>query len=155
MSCTHSCGGCCCRQTPCAAALSAPERALLQEFAQMPFLPLARFMLASSHGHHALSVALAPVYLHQPDEPLDAIKRTGALLLTLQDKGLIRLDYDIPLQGYDDQTYRCSAAFRQLKEAVEEGGRKPGFLFDRAVLELGSMALTALGCDTVEELSFL
>ena len=63
----------------------------------------------------------------------------------LEDKGLITLDYDIPITGYDYAGYRESALFIQLEKAAREGGDKPGFLFDLPVMEGGSMALTEAG----------
>ena len=79
-----SCGGCARELT-----LSQPELDFLMKFAQIPFLPVARKM-----GD------LEPVYL-EPDAPEDA----GLILQCLEKKGLISLDYDQPLKGFDDSAY--------------------------------------------------
>lgn len=154
MCCHNGCGGCCRHSSP-TPPLTEAEHALLQEFAQLPFLPLAQFILASSRSPHARSVALSPVYLRDEADSLEQIKATGALLLSLEEKGLVSLDFDLPLQGFNYASYHSCPAFRQLEEAVQEGSRRADFLFNQALLETGSMALTALGCEVVEDLAFL
>ena len=79
-----SCGGCARELT-----ISRQELDFLMRFAQIPFLPVARKM-----GD------LEPVYL-EADAPEDA----GLILQTLEKKGLISLDYDKPLKGFDDSAY--------------------------------------------------
>ena len=71
--------------------LSSQELDFLMKFAQIPFLPVARKM-----GD------LEPVYL-EPDAPEDA----GLILQCLEKKGLISLDYDKPLKGFDDSAYEA------------------------------------------------
>ena len=79
-----SCGGCARELT-----LSRQELDFLMKFAQIPFLPVARKM-----GD------LEPVYL-EADAPEDV----GLILQCLEKKGLISLDYDQPLKGFDDSAY--------------------------------------------------
>ena len=79
-----SCGGCARELT-----LSEQEMNFLLKFAQIPFLPVARKM-----GD------LEPVYL-EADAPADA----SLILQCLEKKGLISLDYDKPLKGFDDSAY--------------------------------------------------
>lgn len=73
---------------------------------------------------------------------MEAIKARGAILMSLEQKGLITLDYDIPISGYDYQGYKDSVVFKQLEKAAAEAKGQQGFLFDIAAMELGSMALT-------------
>ena len=81
-----SCGGCARELT-----LTEQEIRFLQKFAQIPFLPVARKM-----GD------LEPVYLEDREET----KETYSLILQiLEKKGLISLDYDKPLKGFDDSAY--------------------------------------------------
>ena len=89
MACNGNCEGCggCARELP----LSSQELDFLMKFAQIPFLPVARKM-----GD------LEPVYL-EPDAPEDA----GLILQCLEKKGLISLDYDKPLKGFDDSAYEA------------------------------------------------
>lgn len=148
----HGCcghGGHCCR-THQAISITREERAFLMRLAQIPFLPLARFILVSSRSSHIQVTALAPVHLTASDQSLEQIRKTGTILLGLEHKGLISLDYDQPLQGCDYAEYRDSGAYRFLQESVREGCKKENFLFDQARLELGSIALTALGRRLVE-----
>ena len=81
-----SCGGCARELT-----LSRQELDFLMKFAQIPFLPVARKM-----GD------LEPVYLEA-----DAPENAGLILQCLEKKGLISLDYDMPLKGFDDSAYEA------------------------------------------------
>lgn len=146
------CGGHCCRRGQQTIELTQREHAFLMCLAQIPFLPLARFVLASSQAEHVGAIALAPVYLVDRDETLERVKQTGAVLLALQEKGLVSLDYGRPLQGCGYEDYQDSAVYRSFRQAVSEGGQREGFLFDLPKLEKGSMALTALGRQAVEQL---
>ena len=124
----------------------------MRKLAQIPFLPLTRFILASSQSDQLRSVALSPVYLSEERETPAHIRETGTTLRSLQEKGLITLDYDLPLSGCGYEVYRNSSAYRVFAECVAEGSRRPGFLFDRAELEMGSIALTGLGRYVLEQL---
>ena len=146
----HTCGGCCGSQSQI--VLSDEQVALLQELAQVSYLPLTRLTLASTQSDDLLSVALSPVYLQTADEPMEQVKRTGAWLLELEEYGLISLDYDLELKGYDYRIYEDSAVFALLRQTVEEGRGRPGFLYDLPCLERGSMALTELGYQVVDRL---
>ena len=109
MNCSGNCASCggCAREL----VLTQPEIDLLRELAQIPFLPVARKM-----GD------LEPVYLENPDLPAEE----GSLILQcLEKKGLISLDYDKPLKGFDDSAYaaypiRGSMALTERGQAVLE-----------------------------------
>ena len=79
-----SCGGCARELT-----LTQEEIDFLYRFSQIPFLPVARKM-----GD------LEPVYLEA-----DAPENASLLLQVMEKKGLISLDYDKPLMGFDDSAY--------------------------------------------------
>lgn len=81
MSCEHCNGGC----SGCGSELllTEAELALLRRFGETPFLPV-----ASAYNRKT------PVYLEDGEGLAPAI-------LGLAGKGLIRLDYDIPLQNFD------------------------------------------------------
>lgn len=105
-----SCGGCGGR----ALELTEQEVELLDSFAQTPFLPVARRWSEET-----------PTYL---EAGADRAADCAAAIMALQCKGLIRVDYDLPLVNFDYQAYEdypCQ----------------------------GSMALTARGQDVVEWLS--
>lgn len=106
MSC-ENCGGCG-REL----LLTAAELALLRRFGQTPFLPAAWAPDLKT-----------PVYLEEGEEYAPAI-------LGLAEKGLIRLDYDIPLRGFDYAAYRDWPLH-------------------------GSMALTGRGQDVLEQIEIL
>lgn len=90
MSCENCGGGCggCGREL----LLAEAELALLRRLGETPFLPAAAALDRAS-----------PVYLEDRGRPLEEY---AAALLGLSAKGLIRLDYDIPLENFDYAAYR-------------------------------------------------
>lgn len=108
----NRCGSCCggsCSPGGCPVRLTEEEVAFLSRFREAPFLPLSR----SLDGEN-------PIYI-------DGGKTESELLTWLRLKGLVSLDYDIPLTNYDYAEY---ARYRVR----------------------GSMALTARGQDVLDSL---
>ena len=90
MDCGHACGSC----GGCgggALELTEQEVALLGRFAQIPFLPVAR-----------RADSTEPVYLADTELSREAY---SLILQCLEKKGLISLDYDMPLKGTDPAFY--------------------------------------------------
>ena len=83
-----SCGNCSGCQR--ALLLSADELSLLQRFAQIPFLPVAR-----------KAGDTEPVYLEDGDPVKSAL-----VIACLEKKGLIDIDYHMPLDRFDYSAYR-------------------------------------------------
>ena len=113
--CGGSCGGC----GGCGGALllTAGEIDLLLRFAQLPFLPAARRQDQD-----------APVCLEDGPEAAEELSR---LLAALEGKGLIRVDYDLPLTNFDYAGYEAypihgsaalTAAGQQAVELLEIQG---------------------------------
>ena len=107
MGCNGNCSSCagCGREL----VLSQKEMDFLNLLAQVAFLPVARTM-----GD------LTPVFLEEGDQ-----EEMGLLLLTLEKKGLISLDYDKPLKGFDESAYaaypiRGSMALTERGQLVVE-----------------------------------
>ena len=103
MACNGNCGSCsgCAREL----VLTEAEIAFLEELAQIPFLPVARFM-----GED------------KPAFPERDTPEMTLLLQCLEKKGLISLDYDLPIRGCDYGVYpiRGSLALTQRgQQAVE------------------------------------
>ena len=105
------CGGGCAGCNGCAGAmeLTEGEIKILLDLGQIPFLPVARKM-----GD------LEPVYL-EADAPEDV----SLILQCLEKKGLVSLDYDKPLKGFDDSVYtaypiRGSMALTERGQLVVE-----------------------------------
>ena len=108
----ESCGGCgscggCRREI----VLTPPEAALLLRLGEVAFLPVARRYSGDT-----------PVYLEEADY---SSEQYGEALAWLQLKGLVRLDYDLPLVNFDYAAYGAypvhgSAALTAAgQEAVE------------------------------------
>lgn len=97
MGCGESCGGGCGGCGGCGGGcgrelwLTEGEVALLERFAQLAFLPIARRWDSEE-----------PMYL---EDGADKAALNGDLLKALQFKGLISIDYDMPLSGFDYAAY--------------------------------------------------
>ena len=109
MACNGNCASCggCAREL----VLTEPEMAFLNQLAQIPFLPVARKM-----GD------LNPVYL---EEGIERAEEYSLILQCLEKKGLISLDFDKPLKGFDESAYasypiRGSMALTQRGQKVLE-----------------------------------
>ena len=85
-SCCGNCGGC-----GGAMELTAGEIRMLFKLAEIPFLPVARKMSDD-----------IPVYLEDADETAE---RYSLILQCLEKRGLISIDYDQPLAGFNDAAY--------------------------------------------------
>ena len=103
--------GCCGHCTNCAGCarelvLTQPELDFLNTLAQYAFLPVARSM-----GD------LTPVYLEEGNP-----QEQSLLLQVLEKKGLISLDYDKPLHGFDESAYAAYPIRGSM--ALTERGQK-------------------------------
>ena len=85
-SCCGNCGGC-----GGAMELTAGEIRMLSKLAEIPFLPVARKM-----GDDI------PVYLEDHEE---TVEQYSLILQCMEKRGLISIDYDQPLAGFDDAAY--------------------------------------------------
>lgn len=129
--------------------LSILQQNFLLALHERGYLPIARFVLTCADNEEAQSVALAPVYIGDPNDDMDRVKSLGEALQALEDGGLLTLDYDIPLKGYAYGEYTGSELYAYFQKTVQEASGKPDFLFDTPSLELGSMALTDEGTAAV------
>ncbi len=155
----HGCGGCgggCGGNAdPLQVHITPEEEKILEKLAQCPFLPVAQFLLKSSQSDHLTNLALSPVYLETGKETLPQIKEIGQILLDLEEKDLISLDFNSPLEGSDPRLFQDSDAYHLLEKTVEEGKATGEFLFDAPEIEFGSLCLTALGDLVIEQLDFI
>lgn len=115
-NCAGDCGAC----SGCGAALTINpgELAVLEKLSQIPFLPVAR-----------RAADPAPVYLGDADLPEEEY---SLILQCLEKKGLLTIDYDAPLKGFDGYgTYplrgsiALSARGQQIVEMLEIQGFDP------------------------------
>ena len=97
-----SCGGGCARQL----VITEAELDFLLDLGQFAFLPVARAM-----GD------LTPVYLESGEQDVNSL-----MLQCLEKKGLISLDYDKPLQGFDYAAYGAYPVRGSM--ALTEKGQK-------------------------------
>ena len=114
MGCNGNCASCsgCAREL----VLTQKEMDFLNTLAQVAFLPVARAM-----GD------LTPVFLEEGEQ-----EEMSLLLQCLEKKGLISLDYDKPLKGFDETPYaawpiRGSMALTERGQKVVELLEYQGF----------------------------
>ena len=109
------CGKCCGNCGSCGSGgcmeLSAGEIEMLQNLAQIPFLPVARCMGDDT-----------PIYLEDSEKTTEEY---SLILQCLEKRGLISIDYDKPLKSFDDAAYsaypiRGSFALTQRGQQVIE-----------------------------------
>ena len=100
------CGGNCAACSGCARELVLTQKEIdfLNTLGQYAFLPVARTM-----GD------LTPVYLEEGDQ-----EEMSLILQCLEKKGLISLDYDKPLKGFDESAY-ASYPIRGSMALTERG----------------------------------
>lgn len=91
-NCSHACGNCDhCEKCGNCLTLNEAELYLLRKLGEIPFLPVAR-----------RSDSTDPIYLEDQNY---STEEYSAVLLSLEKKGLITLDYDIPIKGLQSQHY--------------------------------------------------
>lgn len=146
---SHSCAGC--GKSCCAACgtrqeirLRRREAGFLLRFAELPFLPAARFSLRRLDGRGGEGETLAPVFLITPADPLSTVRETAALLDRLAELQLISVSYTEPLSRHNYAEYVNAPAFTEFCAQAD------GFAVPE--IENGSMALTALGQDAIDDL---
>lgn len=115
--CNGNCGQC----GGCAGelVLSQPEIDMLYDLAQNAFLPVAR-----SGGDNT------PIYLEKQDQSRE---QYSLILICLEKKGLISIDFDKPLQGADMSAYKAypihgsfalTARGQEVLDVLEKQGAK-------------------------------
>lgn len=119
MRCNGNCGGC--SGCSCPLTLTEGELVMLQSLGQIPFLPVAR-----KAGEET------PVYL---EEDAYSQEEYGLILLCLEKKGLIDIDYSKPLagcsyEGYEGYPVRGSIALTARGQQVLETASLQGTVED-------------------------
>lgn len=90
--CSHNCASCGkCENCGACLVLNEVQLQILEKLAQIPFLPVARKTDTPD-----------PIYL---EDAQDDPEKYTAVLLSLEQMGLITLDYDIPIKGYRGARY--------------------------------------------------
>ena len=121
------------------------ELAILKTVEAVGCLPVARFVGTNSAEEEVFIDFLSPVYLYDEHDTMEDVKAIGAVLKGLEDKGLMSLDYDMPINDFDYAMYTNSDLYAYFVDTIAEAKGREGFLCDRAQIELGSMAVTDLG----------
>ncbi len=114
----------------------------LMHLIESKFLPVASFVLKSSKEHDFESIALAPVFIIDVKDSMQEVKNVANKLKSLENLGLITIDYDIELNGYSYAEYHSSEIYAYFKKTVNESKGKDGFIGDVPTIECGSIAPT-------------
>lgn len=128
-----------------AVQVSGNELAILKTVEAVGCLPVARFVATKSDEEEVLIDCLSPVYLYDAADTMEDVKAIGAVLRGLEEKGLMSLDYDMPIVDFDYSMYTGSDLYAYFVDTIAEAKGRDGFLCDTAQIELGSMAVTELG----------
>ncbi len=141
-----------CSRDSCCTGCSQPKELFLRRqeadfllrFAELPFLPAARFMLRRFGESSRDGDCLSPVFLQTPCDTLEVIHTTASILTRLASLGLISISYTEPLGHFNYAEYVNSDAFLEFSAQAES--------FTVPEIEYGSMALTALGQEAIDDL---
>ncbi len=125
--------------------VSENQKDFLHQLSHHRCLPVARFSVQDSRQTDFVATALAPVFIRSVADDMATVKEAGVFLQTLEDMGLITLDYDLPINKYGYEAYKDSTLYAYFCATVAQGATRPDFLGDTPILELGSMALTDAG----------
>lgn len=147
-----SCGGCCSKKEQGPINISKEELEILLELKEYHYLPISEFVMSNSENEHIGFTGLAPVYIKKLDDSMETVKGIVNVLKQLVKKGLISIDYDLPLQGYDYSMHTESELYKYFTKTVEDGKENPDFLCDKAEIGFGSVALTLLGEKAVQSI---
>lgn len=119
--------------------LSQQERELLADIKAAARYPVCRFELRGEEPGQPGCTVLDAVHLEQAQEAAEAVKERGALLQSLQEKGLIVLYYNLTSYVKGDYAiYRDSPLFEQLQQRAAQEKK-------RAFLKKGRAVLTVKG----------
>lgn len=127
-------------------SLTELERELLLAVRDCNRFPIGRFELHSTKDDSLVSTALDHVVIESPDDSMEQVKIIGAALASLEEKGLVLLDYDLKVRVVSDyDAIANSDLFAQFCQMAEDAQLHPEFLFDRAELAKGMARITLKG----------
>ncbi len=140
----HAHGGCCGthnHDTPQAEGLTEEEQQVISAIEECGCIPVVRFVMKSSKSSHFASTALSAVYITSLEDDIEDVKARSKILAALEHRGLLSIDYDIPVSNYSYDEYLNSKIFKDFTAMMEESAEKEGFVFDIADMDKGSIAL--------------
>lgn len=149
-----ACGGCsaqnavgCAACPGCGASAAFPqlnrrEEALMDELTAVLYLPICRFVLVPKGGDwEDGTVILSPVLLNDEHDTLEAVMDRADTLVSLALKGLLTLDFDIPLTNCTYEVFYRSDLFREFTLRFRDAPE------GRPLLQRGSAAVSQAGLD--------
>lgn len=164
---THGCGGshgCKCQQKAyglCGGCgthnqkvesleLNEAERDFVKQLEVHCYLPVVQFVVQDTTDPMFKLIAFSPVYLENKIDSMEKIQEMGKMLVNLQKKKILTLDYHLSLQGYAYGEYLQSEAFLTFAKSVEEEMQQEESTGVFATIQKGSMALTQEYIQTID-----
>ena len=87
--------------------INSGEKKFLFELIENKYLPISEFIMNNSENEEIGFIAFHPVYIETVNDTMDDIKKNALILCELEKKGLISLDYDIPIESYEIGRASC------------------------------------------------
>ncbi len=121
--------------------LTEDEQQLLSAVEKFGCIPVVRFVMKSSKSSHFESTALSAVYIMSAEDDMQDVKSRAKLFTSLEDKGLLSIDYDAPVSNYDYSEFTNSNIYKDFVTMMKESAGNEDFVFDIADMDKGSVAL--------------
>ena len=150
--CTEPVKGCgkCCRGGCSGMEILLTEREMEFMLLLSEFLSYLARIRIKCPGREDSPTEMAPVYLSCEYETMESVRKTGQVLRSMENKGLITLDYDKTLINGDYSIYKNPALLKELCQSAADSSSPC-----TPELEFGSIALTPLGMDVLDSLDIL
>ncbi|WP_317854215.1 hypothetical protein [Chakrabartyella piscis] len=144
------CGGCGTHnQKADTKELSSAAQELVKQLEIHCYLPVVQFVVQDTTDPMFKLVAYSPVYIEETEQTIEEIRDMGKVLVDLQKKKILTLDYHLPLQGYAYQEYLESEVFVEFANSVV-AEMKQEYTGVFATIQKGSMALTQEYLDQID-----
>ncbi len=145
------CGGC---GTPSKRAdtleLSQKEVDFVKQLESHCYLPVVQFVVQDTTDPMFKVIGFSPVYLEDGTASIEEMREMGKMLVDLQKKKILTLDYHLPLQGYGYEEYLQSEMFLGFAKSVDEEMQGEEHTGVYATIQKGSMALTQAYVQTID-----
>lgn len=129
------------------------ERQRLLDAAARPGgVPIVRFELRSSRENSLRSTALDLVWMTDAADSMELVRNRASCIREAVREGLVWVDFHLPVTARSRYAvYLESGLYADFCRMAEEGGKRPGFLFDTPFLKRGVLTLTAKGRRALHE----
>lgn len=122
--------------------LTKSETDFIAELLSHCYLPVTQFILEDkSQSDFSLEI-YSPVYIANSEQIISATTEIGKMLENLEQRGILSLDYDIPLSNYDYDDYYKSLAYTSFEASANTEIAQTDSSDIYPTIRKGSMTLT-------------